>query len=84
MGSQHHNSSERNSGNENAQIRAKILSVINGIVSNRIKDGLVLDVSLRLECGLDGKQGVQWSNVQDVVHKSGPKFESEAEARGCQ
>ena len=61
MGSQHHDSRVRNSGNENAQIRAKILSVIDGIVSNRIKDGLVLDVPLRLKHG-----GVQWSNVQEV------------------
>ena len=37
----------------------RILSVIDGIVSNRIKDGLVLDVSLR-------HLMVQWSNVQEV------------------
>lgn len=39
----------------NAQIGAKILSVINGIVSKRTEDGLVLDVSFRMEHGLDGK-----------------------------
>ena len=41
----------------NAQIGAKILSVTNGIVSKRTEDGLVLDVSFRMEHGLDGKWG---------------------------
>ena len=43
----------------NAQIGAKILSVINGLVSNGIKDGLVLDVYFRMERGLDGQWGDQ-------------------------
>lgn len=50
----------------NAQIGAKILSVLNGIVSKRTEDGLVLDVSFRMEHGLDGKWGVKWSNVQEM------------------
>lgn len=43
----------------NAQIGAKISSIINGIDSNGIRDGLVLDVSIRMECGFDGKWGVK-------------------------
>ena len=43
----------------NAQIGAKIFSVINGLVSNGIKDGLVLDVYFKMEHGLDGQWGDQ-------------------------
>ena len=35
----------------NAQMGAKILTVINGIVSKRTEDGLVLDVSLGWNMG---------------------------------
>lgn len=83
LGSQHHNSRERifgPFGKENAQIGAKFSSLINGIVSNGIKDGLVLDVSLRLDCGLDGKWGVQEVGLTQV----GQDLNVKTETRGCQ
>ena len=58
----------------NAQIGAKILYVVNGLVSNGIKDGLVLDVYFRMERGLDGQWGIKRSKVQEVGLSCRPKF----------
>ena len=40
--------------------------MIKGVASNGTEAGLTLDISLWLECGLDGKWGVIWSKVRDV------------------
>uniref|UniRef100_A0A7N2L791 MAP3K epsilon protein kinase 1 n=1 Tax=Quercus lobata TaxID=97700 RepID=A0A7N2L791_QUELO len=64
---QFHDSSEGNSGKANAQIWAKISSIINGIDSNGIRDGLVLDVSIRMECGFDGVYGPNLSKKRQKM-----------------
>ena len=57
---------DRHVGKESAKFGAVILSVIKGVAFNGIEAGLTLDISLWLECGLDGKWGVIWSKVWDV------------------
>lgn len=66
LSSQNRDFRERNAGKEKANIGAKILSVINGIVSNGSEEGLILDVSFRMERDLDGKWKVKWSRVHQV------------------
>ena len=56
-GNQTH-SHKSNSGKEKAQIRAKITSVINRIVSNSIEGGLIMDLYIRMERGPNGKWGI--------------------------
>ena len=51
------------------QLRAKILSTINGIESNGIKSELTLDLYMRMERGKDGRWAIVWSKVSEV----GPK-----------
>ena len=50
------------------QLRAKILSTINGIESNGIKSELTLDLYMRMERGKDGRWAIVWSEVN-----GGPK-----------
>ena len=64
--SRNHDLRDKHVGKESAKSGAVISSVIKGVASNGIEAGLTLDISLRLECGLDGRWGVIWSKVQDV------------------
>ena len=53
-------------GNEKAQFGAEVTSIINGIVSNGIKDTLTLDISLRVKRGDEGRWGMLFSMVSEV------------------
>ena len=69
LGSRTHDSCERNSRKEKAQIGVKITSFINEIVSSGIEGGLTLDVYIRMECG----RNAMWEMlVQSIVIKPGP------------
>ena len=57
-GNQTHDSHKSNSGKEKAQIRVKITSVINRIVSNSTEGWLIMDLYIRMERGPNGKWGI--------------------------
>ena len=66
LSSQNQDFRERNARKEKANIGAKILLIIYGIVSNDTEEGLILDVSFKMERDLDGKWKVKWSRVHQV------------------
>jgi len=48
---------------------AKVLSMIKGIESDKIKSELSLDLFMYMECGIDGRWAIVWFEVDEV----GPK-----------
>lgn len=53
--SQNHDLRNRHARKESAKLGVDISSVIKGVAPSGIEASLTLDISLRLECGLDGK-----------------------------